>query len=220
MNYGRLFVGMILVTLGALLALDAADVLNAGDIIAAWWPLIFIVAAVIMYVSNPTRWMAPLIIFIIAGVILLGTTGAVEANLWQFVGPAILIIIGLSFLFGRTPGRGRTSRDDRIEHFAIFSGIEVANHSQHFSGGSVSAMFGGAEVDLRNSQLAPGASMDVFTAFGGVEISVPQGWKVVLHGFPLFGGFDNITTKEALPTDAPTLDVQAVALFGGIEVKH
>lgn len=220
MNYGRLFVGVILVTLGALLALDAADVLDAGDIIAAWWPLIFMVAAAIMFVSTPTRWVPPLIIFIIAGVLLLGTTGAVEANLWQFVWPAILIVIGLSFLFGRSSGRGRTTRDDRIEHFAIFSGIEVANHSQHFSGGSVSAMFGGAEVDLRNAQLAPGASLDVFTAFGGVEIAVPQGWKVVVHGFPLFGGFDNITTKESLSVDSPSLDLHAVALFGGIKVKH
>jgi predicted membrane protein len=220
MNYGRLFVGVILVTLGALLALDAADVLNAGDVIAAWWPLIFIVAAVIMYVSNPTRWMPPVVIFVIAGVILLESTGLVEANLWQFVWPALLIIVGLSFLFRQSSGRGQATRDDRIEHFAIFSGIEVANHSQHFTGGSVSAIFGGAEVDLRNAQLDPGASLDVFTAFGGVEIAVPQGWKVVLHGFPLFGGFDNITTKESLSTDAPNLDVHAVALFGGIEVKH
>jgi hypothetical protein len=39
------------------------------------------------------------------------------------------------------------------------------------------------------AQLGPGASLDVFAVFGGVEISVPMGWQVVTRGFPIFGGF-------------------------------
>ena len=38
--------------------------------------------------------------------------------------------------------------------------------------------------------------------------------------FPLFGGFENATTRERLPGDAPRLEIEATVLFGGLEVKH
>jgi predicted membrane protein len=121
-------------------------------------------------------------------------------------------------LFGR---RGPVSTDeDRISAFAAFGGTQVASHSHHFEGGNIGAIFGGAELDLTDAALAEHSSLDVFTAFGGTEITVPEGWKVVTHSLPLFGGVDNITTKEHLPPDAPTLDISATVLFGGIEVKH
>jgi hypothetical protein len=60
----------------------------------------------------------------------------------------------------------------------------------------------------------------VFVAFGGAEITVPEGWQVVTHGMPIFGGFDNVTAKEKVAVGAPTLDVNATVIFGGLEVKH
>lgn len=220
MNYGRLFVGVILLSLGLLWGLDAAGALDAGEIIADWWPLALVLAAALMFVANPGRWLLPLIVLVVAVVLLLTTSGIVEANIWQFVWPAILIVIGLSFLFGRSLGSQQTSSEDTISQFVLFSGSEIANHSDRFSGGSVSAVFGGTDVDLRNAGLADGAELEVFTAFGGVEIRVPEGWNVDIRGFPIFGGFENVTSKERLPAGAPKLVVQATCLFGGIEVKH
>lgn len=220
MNYGRFFVGVVLVTLGVVFALDGANVVDAGDVLGSLWPLVFVLGAALMYVSNPRRWVVPTVIFILAVVVLLDTTGLVDVNLWQFLWPAVLIVIGLSFLLGRAGRTRATTADDRVDQFVLFSGAEVANHSRAFTGGSVSAVFGGAEVDLGGAGLAEGASLDLFTAFGGIDIFVPEGWKVALHGFPLFGGFENATTKDRLDPDAPTLDVSALVLFGGIEVKH
>jgi predicted membrane protein len=102
----------------------------------------------------------------------------------------------------------------------MFSGSEIASHSKEFKGGSVTAIFGGAEVDLRDAMPVADARLDVFTAFGGVEIRVPEGWQVSVKGLPLFGGIDNITAKEQLPENATLLPVNATALFGGIEIKH
>jgi hypothetical protein len=81
-------------------------------------------------------------------------------------------------------------------------------------------LFGGTEIDLRNAKPAPGAELDVFVAFGGAEIKVPEGWQVVTHGMPIFGGCENVTTTEPIREDAPTLDVNATVIFGGLEVKH
>lgn len=82
------------------------------------------------------------------------------------------------------------------------------------------AIFGGAEIDLRDAKLAPGALLDVFAVFGGVEVSVPEGWQVVTSGFPMFGGFENVTAKERTGPDAPILQIHATILFGGVEIKH
>jgi hypothetical protein len=81
-------------------------------------------------------------------------------------------------------------------------------------------VFGGAEIDLRDAIPAPGANLDVFTAFGGLEIQVPQGWQVDIKGLPIFGGFDNVTVKEQLGPDAPLLTINATVMFGGLEIKH
>src|SRR5690606_36373397 len=133
MNYGRFFVGVVLVTFGLVFALDGANVVDAGDILGSLWPLVFVLGAALMYVSNPRRWVVPTVIFVVAVVILLDTTGLVEVNLWQFIWPAVLIVIGLSFLLGRAGGTRATTGDDRVDQFVQFSGAEVANHSQAFT---------------------------------------------------------------------------------------
>ncbi|MFP3914311.1 MAG: LiaF transmembrane domain-containing protein [Actinomycetota bacterium] len=220
MNYGRFFIGTVLVAVGVLLALDAGGVVEAGEIIAALWPLVLVLGAALMYVANPRHWVVPLVILVVAVVILLDTSGAVEVDLWQFVWPAILIGVGLAFILGRTRSTRQATDADRVSQFVMFSGADITSNSKHFAGGSVSAVFGGAEVNLRGAVPAEGASLDVFTAFGGVEIIVPEGWNVAMSGFPLFGGFENATSKDHLEPGAPRLDVSAIALFGGIEVKH
>jgi hypothetical protein len=96
----------------------------------------------------------------------------------------------------------------------------MVSNSSSFRGGRIGAIFGGAEIDLTNATLSPDAGLDVFAAFGGVEITVPRGWRVDINGFPLFGGFENKTAKESLGEDAPRLRIDATVLFGGLEVKH
>lgn len=218
MNWARIFFGSVVVVLGALWILDYADVLDAGDLIGAWWPVVFLAAGILSYFANRRRWVMPLIITVASAVLLLRTTGVVDSL--AIIGPALLVLVGLFIIFGRGTDWGAIDARDRIRSFNVFSGSQMASHSDKFEGGSVGAVFAGAEIDLRDAKLAPGAALDVFLAFGGVEIKVPKGWQVVTRGLPLFGAFDNVTANESLPPDAPVLDVNATLLFGGLEVKH
>src|SRR3989304_514783 len=79
------------------------------------------------------------------------------------------------------PGR-QVLDSDRISSFNVFSGTEIASHSAEFKGGNIGAVFGGAEIDLRDARLAPGAALDVFAAFGGGEIRGPDGWPGATGG--------------------------------------
>jgi hypothetical protein len=217
MNWGRLFFGLLIVAVGTVLLLDNAGVLAAGEIFGTWWPAIVVLAGILTFAANPRHWPVALIITAVGLAFLLSNLDIVD--LGNFIIPAAIILVGLLVLFGRGLG-ARTEAGDRVNSFNVFSGSEIASHSKQFQGGSISALFGGAEVDLRDTLPAPGAELDVFAAFGGVEVTVPQGWNVVTRGLPLFGGIDNVTAKEAVAAEAPTLAVNATVLFGGLEIKH
>jgi Domain of unknown function (DUF5668) len=217
MNWGRLFFGLLIVAVGTVLLLDNAGVLDAGEIFSTWWPAIVVLAGILTFAANPRHWPVALIITAVGLAFLLSNLDVID--LGSFIIPAAIILVGLLVLFGRGLG-AKTEAGDRVNSFNVFSGSEIASHSKEFQGGSISAVFGGAEVDLRDTVPAPGAELDVFAAFGGVEVTVPQGWNVITRGLPLFGGIDNATAKELVSADAPTLAVNATVLFGGLEIKH
>jgi hypothetical protein len=216
-NWGRLFFGALIVAVGAVLLLDNAGVLDAGEVFSEWWPVVVILAGVLTFAANPRHWPVALIITAVGLAFLLSNLDIVDLS--DIVIPAAIILVGLLVIFGRGMGT-KTEAGDRVSSFNVFSGSEIASHSKQFQGGNVSAMFGGAEVDLRDAIPTPDAQLDVFTAFGGVELKVPQGWHVAVKGLPLFGGIDNVTAKEQLPDNPPVLAVSATVLFGGLEIKH
>jgi hypothetical protein len=217
MNWGRLFFGVLIVAVGTLLLLDNAEVLDAGEVIGNWWPAVVILAGILTFAANPRHWPVALIITGVGVAFLLSNLDILDIS--NVIIPAAIILVGLLVIFGRGLG-SRTEVGDRINSFNVFSGSELASHSKQFKGGSVSAVFGGAEIDLRDSLPAPDAELDIFAAFGGVEIRVPDGWQVQVRGMPLFGGIENATVKDSLPPDAPVLPINATVLFGGLEIKH
>ena len=219
MNWARAFFGILIVTVGILLLLDNADVLDAADVIGMWWPVPVILGGVLSLVANPRHWIPPLILIGGGSALLLRSTGVVD-DLGGVL-PILLILIGVLIVFGR--GFGTSSQTDvgnGISTFTMFSGSELASHSSAFEGGKIGVLFGGVEIDLRDAVPAPGAVLDVFGAFAGVEVRVPDGWRVDIGGLPLFGGFENATTKDRVGDEAPTLRIDATVLFGGLEVKH
>ena len=218
MNWARVFFGTLIVVVGALLLLDNLDVLDSGDIIGTWWPVAVIFGAVLSYLANRRHVVMPLVLALAGTAILLTTTGVVDSL--DLVFPLLIIVVGLFLIFGRRIGSTGGEIGNTVSSFNLFSGSELASNSASFEGGSVGAVFGGSEVDLRHAGLAPDATLDVFVAFGGVEIYVPRGWRVDISGFPVFGGFDNSTVKESLPADSPLLRIDATVLFGGLEVRH
>jgi hypothetical protein len=58
-------------------------------------------------------------------------------------------------------------------------------------------------------------------AFGGIEILVPKGWRISVRSTPIFGGLDDETDHSERPeADAATLHVDAVTIFGGVDIRH
>jgi hypothetical protein len=115
------------------------------------------------------------------------------------------------------PSRGDVDSDE-VHLVAIQGGVELESEAQAFQGGSMLAWMGGIEADLRKAQLAPGAHLTVHVLMGGIEITVPEGWRVESSARALAGG---VQVEVPSPDDsaAPTLTLDGLAAFGGIEIR-
>ena len=85
---------------------------------------------------------------------------------------------------------------------------------------TVVAVLGACVLDLRAAQLsAPVTTITAVAIMGGVEVIVPPGVRVEIHGLPLMGGYSNRVREEHLPPEAPQVHIGGVALMGGVEVR-
>ena len=114
------------------------------------------------------------------------------------------------------PSRG-DEESDEVALVAALNGIDLKSRAKAFRGGSMFSWLGGIAVDLREAELADGAHLDVHSAFGGVAIRVPTGWRVESNVKAIAGGVA-ISVPEPEAPDAPTLTLEGFTVFGGIAV--
>lgn len=224
LDFGRLLLGLVVIAVGALYLLESADVLDAGSVIDDWWPVVIIAIGLFQLAERSRAMFGPLILIAGGTVLLLATTDVLEGDVWSYVWPTALIAMGL-IAIARWAGAGplpRGAGDDIVVASGIFGGPTLVNTSRSFRGASLTAVFGGVTLDLRGAHPAPdGARITATAAFGGIDILVPHGWRIAVRSTPLFGGIEDKTAHEPdLPVDAPLLQLDALAAFGGVTLKH
>ena len=79
-------------------------------------------------------------------------------------------------------------------------------------------LFGGSKFDFREATFTSDVvELNVFCAFGGVEVLVPEGVNVRNETIALFGGTD---VKHITPAPgAPTIVLKGLVMFGGVDAK-
>jgi predicted membrane protein len=223
-DLGRILLGGVVITLGVLVLLDAAGQIDAGKAISNWWPVVVIAIGALQLVERRRSSTGPLILIAIGVVLLLFATDAVSENGRDYVWAIVLILAGLLIIAhwrGRPVPLG-TEPSEVVRATGVFGGPKVASSSQSFRGASLTAIFGGVTLDLRSARPAPGgAAVNATAVLGGIEVLVPEGWQVEVSGTPILGGIEDKTdhSHPAQP-DAPRLEVDALSVLGGVEVKH
>lgn len=80
---------------------------------------------------------------------------------------------------------------------------------------------GGNEIDFRECELAAGTSVvDITCIMGGVEILVPENWRLIVEVSPIFGGIDDKRSSIVEPNEDKVLVINGYCLFGGVEIHH
>lgn len=217
-------IGFLLIVLGGLFLLDTLDFLNFGRFIGEWWPLILIIIGLSKFRGG--RQPGGGILLVIGIVFLSATLGIINWDrIWRFW-PLVLIAIGLQIVFRGRSGLGRKSmyghevKDDYFNLSGIFGGGDHRIISDKLTGGEATVLFGGLDIDLTDSQLEPDECTFSFTAiFGGIELRVPDDWRVITSGTPIFGGLTNKTGRREQEYKK-TVKVVGTVLFGGVDVKN
>jgi predicted membrane protein len=219
----RVFFGTALVVIGAGFLLDQLDILEFGPILATWWPMILILIGVIQLATRSVPVPAGMLVIVLGAFFQIDRLEFVDLNLGQLFWPGLLIVVGGYLLLTRSGRRSpMVDGNDELNSFVIFGGVDRRLESQGFQGGSAVALFGGSEIDLRDTKLhTDGAELDLAVAFGGMEVMVPEDWRVRMSGLPIFGGWSNKTRRrDEAASDGPLLNIRCVAAFGGIEVHN
>jgi hypothetical protein len=152
--------------------------------------------------------------------------GALHFRL-SYLLPLIFVFIGLRIVFAQRPGSrswdASTNPGGTLNEWAVFGGGARRVISLNFQGGQANAVFGGFDLDLRESKMAGDrAVIDVFCFCGGGEIKVPGDWNVILKVVPIFGGTDD-KSRHVLGDPSKTqkeLLVTGFILFGGLGIKN
>jgi predicted membrane protein len=226
MRWDRVVMGATLIVIGVLFLLDRADVLDAGQVIGDWWPAVIVAFGLVTLAERPVSLLGPVLLVAVGVLLLLVTNDVLETSAWNVIWPAALIAFGLTVLF-RNSRRGdhlvlgEGHDQDLVRTTAFLSGSELATQSNAFRGAVLTAIMGGVELDMRHATLAEdGAEVDATAIMGGVDLIIPRDWRVTVRGTPILGGVGNRAEGSSLPEDAPRLRVDALAILGGVEIKH
>lgn len=233
----RLIFGIILIVLGGLFLLDNYGITSFSfslpDFLFHWeYILIGLGLFIILSYNNKT-----------AGIILI-TIGFF--NLFPDFWPLILVGLGIYIILRRKSPKDSFNKDgingnpdtyssfgeeekntdnitkDNIDDVSIFGGGTKNFSSRNFTGGKLTAIFGGSDIHLENCSLAHGQNeLDLFVMFGGYTIYVPQDWNVIVDLVPIFGGFSDKRIKDPnrVYEDNKILVIKGLVLFGGGEIK-
>ena len=221
---GSVILGIILIAIGAVFALNALNITDIDIFFDGWWTLFIIVPCTIGLFTEREK--TGNIIGVAIGVFLLLCCQDILSfsMFWKLLVPAIIVIVGLKMvltgLFGNKANeimkKLRSEGKNPKADCAVFSGCEVNYDGEVFEGAELTAVLGGLDCDLRNAIIEKDCAIQVSAIFGGIDIFVPAGINVKVNSNNIFGGVSN---KTAVQQNTPTIYVSGTCMFGGVEIK-
>jgi len=211
----RAILGLVFIAIGVIFLLD-----NFGHIdfrlpyYLMTWQMILIVIGAFQLITGNYR----------GGVILL----AIGLVFWlpeyfnirfRDYWPVILIVIGVGFFLKGRKNSSRGSEAGDIDDIAILAGSHKKINNKQFSGGKLSAVLGGIELDLRQSSLNGGqATLDTFTVMGSIKLFVPDDWVVNFEATNILGGFHDKRAHRPTEYFGNVLTIKGMIVIGAVEL--
>jgi hypothetical protein len=213
----RTTLGLTLVVVGSILALDGAGILRPTGL-GTWWPLLLIGAGFVK-VRQPREdgQRAAGVAFLMLGGLLQLTSILAFRSSW----PLLMVAAGAFLLWqgvDRPSTAGGVSESPWVSDMTLLGRLKRSHHSPALRGGSATAVMGVMELDLRHATLASGtACIDVVAFWGGIEIRVPESWTVDAQVVPVMGAFQSRPAALA-PPGGPRLVLRGHAIMGAVIV--
>ena len=227
MKAKKLIWGFLFILAGVLLILHRLNVLNVDIFFNGWWTLFIIIPSFIGLLTDKDK-LSNLFVLLIGVFLLLGVNNIIDINLLlKLIFPIILIFIGLSIIFNNINNKDidkdireiNQSNSDVRKSIAIFSEQNVNFQKEEFKGIDVVAVFGSSNLDLRNIKLASNQVINVVTIFGGLDIITDESYNISVRETSVFGGIDDSRTNSQKDDKKKTIIINAICVFGGVDIK-
>jgi len=226
-------VGALIVAIGLVILLDNLGIVRVYDI-WRFWPVILIGFGVSRVLESraPGGQVWGGIMVLIGAAFLLDNLHILifDFDVSHLIWPFAVIGFGL-FMLLRAVDRKKylegapaaSIPDSGAGSWAIFSSVKRKVDSQDFKGCEAMAVFGEVKIDLRKAGMtADQAVIDVNALFGGVDIRVPETWRVEIKGAGIFGAFEDKTVPPRVDpaVKTPQLIITGTAVFGAAKVDN
>jgi predicted membrane protein len=239
----RVIAGFIIVCVGVALLLR-----NMGFLLPRWlfsWPVLLIIAGVFTGFKRNFKnhsW----IVMIAVGSFFLIQKFVTDIRLEPYFWPLLIIGIGILYIVKPSYKKGdwkndtkklsdnwstsviknesyateNISSNDEFVSTSIFSGVKQNILSKNFTSGKVTAVFGGADIDLSKSDFEGTAVIHIDVVFGGLKLIVPPNWLLKNETNGIFHGVEDKRYNNTNALDSnKVLVLKGNCIFGGVEIK-
>jgi len=182
----KFIIGVCLVLMGVVLALDQLGVLQAHHVLRFWPAALIIVGLAMLQRGERHSALRALVLIVVGGWLLLNTLGLVSLDLWEFILPLLLVFFGARIMMRSHGSRSGASPDlpgtgpasgapptgqapsgfssaapssgepVHASLFSLLSGSKRRWGKSVFRGAETTAFMGGCELDLRDAVMSSG----------------------------------------------------------------
>lgn len=215
----RTFAGILFLLLGGALLLQNTNVIDIADVSKQYWPLLIVLAGLMVLLNNAKSWLFALFLIVLGGLYQLRELDIVSFEPWPVIVSLFFIAVGLSFIFRQSYINKNLTKDQRDDVTAIMGGADTTNASQDFKAAKLTAIMGGAKIDLRKAVIKDEAVIEVFAFWGGVEILVPKDVVIRNKLNNIMAGTDDRTEQES-KKDAPVIVITGDIIMAGVDIRN
>ncbi|MEG0876560.1 MAG: hypothetical protein RSF77_05435 [Oscillospiraceae bacterium] len=220
----NVLLGLALIALGLIYGGNVLNLWSFDLSLSGWWTLFIIVPCLHSIIAYGFK--SVTVVGLGVGILmLLSEQNILPDNMgYKLIFPLAVVVIGLGIIFKRSVKlppefkNGFCSHGNGGNYYAIFGGNRPHFDGMVFTGAASSAIFGGVELFLQNSIINENCVINCNSIFGGTEIRLPSNVRVIVQSTPIFGD-TSCKFQSSTATDAPTVLIKAVSIFGGTEIK-
>ena len=246
----KFIIGVCLVLVGVVLALDQLGLLYANHLLRFWPAALIVLGLVMLQRREGQSALRALVLIVVGGWLLLNTLGLVSLDLWEFFVPLLLVFFGARIMMHNRrsgpgapptlPGTGPAGSNpsdpgasgfatsplgsNEPVHASLFSLLSSSKRrwgKSIFRGAETTAFMGGCELDLRDALMSTG------------ELAVVDVF-VVMGGVSIFVPPHWTVSQEVVPlmggvhdkthsvpsNPAQHLLVRGTVVMGGVEISN
>ncbi|MDN5819326.1 MAG: cell wall-active antibiotics response protein [bacterium] len=218
-NISRYILGGVIVLFGAAVFANNINVLDLQDTFEQWWPLLIILGAVLILINDTKNYIWAIVVAGFGLLMQLDALDYIDVEPWQVIWPLVLVVIGLSIVTNRSGDKSKINKDSQGDVSAILGGADQRSASEDFKSTNVTAIMGGAKLDLRRATIKQSATVNVSVIMGGIELVVPRNVVIQNKTSAILGGSENQTDQDTSKS-SPVLTIVGSVVLGGIEIKN